>query len=628
MSLRYAHLGVLGTEDVLEAFRGLPWWQVLLAPALGGLVAGVIGEFLARRSGGHAIADVLEAVVLGRGDISLPAVLIKSVASLAAQVGGGSLGREGSILQFGAGAGSLVGRLMAIRGRELRALIAAGTAAGFAAAYNTPVAAVVFVLEIVTGVVTLEVLLPVVVATTLATALTRVAVGGGPFYGERAFVAAAHGELVAFAAVGVVAGALGAAFVAGLSRAERLLRRSPLPRPLRAALGGLAVGALALVWPEVTGNGYEAVNAILDGRLVGPLLVTLVVAKGLATVASVSSGSPGGVFTPSLFLGAALGGFFGGVSPWAGAPGGYALVGMAAFAAATTHAPLMAAVLVFELSGDYAIVLPLLLATGLSAFVSRALYGESVYTQELRERGIPWRGSLSERLARAVRAGELMRPDAPVLPADAPIADALAMLEADHRVVWVPGPPLRAVDLGVARPLWAASARGEPVPATVGDVAVPCRSVSPSATLLELTDAMWDAAWGELPVVDASGRLLGTVTRRDVLAAIDREVLDREVLVTRVVADAGRESAVTVALPDADDVALLPVPGRLVGADADPAAWLAEFGVYVLAVRRRTAHLGTARLIEPQGRLRARDQLLVVGTKPAIAAFVAGRAGA
>ncbi len=391
LALRHGMELVLGREDVLDAFRALPRVGRVLIPALGGLGAGLAGLVAAGTAGSHGVGAILEAVTLGRARLSLKATLWKALASFCALVTGGSLGREGSIVQFGATAGAVAARRFGLDARRTRALIAAGTGAGFAAAYNTPLAAVLFVVEVVTGAMALDLVLPVVVATAVATGVTRLAVGGGPIYGARTFAFASNAELVAHVALGALAGVVGPAFLTALAGGRRAFQSVPLPLPARTALGGLGVGLIACALPEVTGNGYEAIQRLLDGPTPAvSLLALLLVAKSVATVSSVSSGSPGGIFTPSLFLGAALGSMVGegaralpGIFGTHVAPGGYSLVGMAALAAATTHAPVMASVLVFELSGDYAIVLPLLLATAVSTLVARRLRRDSVYTEEI-----------------------------------------------------------------------------------------------------------------------------------------------------------------------------------------------------------------------------------------------------
>ena len=474
---------VVGNSDVLAGFRGLATWARVVIPAAGGLCAGLIATIAARSGGsGHGVADVLEAVALGRGEIKLGSVLTKSLASLAAIIRGGSVGREGSIIQFGAGSGALVGNRLGLDAATRRTLVAAGTAAGFAAAYNTPIAGVVFVLEIVTGVINLEIVLPTVIATVTATTLTRLVIGGGPIYGQRAFTLVTNWELGLHALLGVLAALAGVAFMLLLAGGERLAAKLPRPRWLRAAVGGLIVGVIAIGFPQVTGNGYEAIHEILDVRVATGLLAGLVVLKMVATVSSVSSGSPGGVFTPTLFLGAALGGLFGAgvaqVVPHAVA-GDYALVGMAAMIAATTQAPLKAAMLVFELSGDYSIVAPLLLATSVAAALARRLHPESIYTEELARRGVPWRGNLTERLARSVRAQDILRRDEPWLPDDALLEDALGRLErGEARVVYIGREPLRG-DRRVRRARRAPT-RGPSAPAKAIEIARPIPVLAPS----------------------------------------------------------------------------------------------------------------------------------------------------
>lgn len=370
-----------GQPDIVSAFTALPVLARLLIPAAGGALAAGLA---ARVRGGSGTGQIVAAFSTGRR-IPIRATLVDAAATFSAISSGGSLGREGPLLHVGAAAGSALapasGTETATEAR--RALIAAGTAAGFAAAYNTPIAAVVFVVEVVAGRATTGVVLPALVTTTVATLISRAALGGGPLYGLRTFALQSPLELAAYAALGLAAGVVGPAFMALLDGGRRLFAAIPGPAAARGALGGLLVGACALRFPEVAGNGYEVIQRTLDGSYGPAMLAVLLAVKALATTASVSSGSPGGVFTPSLFLGGALGGVLGALVPLiAHAPnttGGYVLVGMATMIAATTHAPVMASVLAFELSGDYAVVLPLFVATTLATLLSRALRPASIY---------------------------------------------------------------------------------------------------------------------------------------------------------------------------------------------------------------------------------------------------------
>lgn len=400
-SLQLVYRGVFGGRDVLEAFVGLPVALRIALPALGGLLAGTVGRMTTQRSGG--VGEVMEAVVVGGIRLSVRATIWKALGSWFAIATGNSIGREGPLIQFGGSLGSAVAARRGLSGRHTRALVAAGTAAGFAAAYNTPFAAVLFVVEVVSGAVAIDILMMVMVATAVATTLVRAAVGGGPIYGQRAFVVVTPGELAAHAVLGLLAAVAGVAFMKMLAEGERLFERSRLPQPWRAGVGGLSVGVIAAVLPEVAGNGYEPLNRMLDAQYSLRVIAVLLVAKAVATVFSVSSGSPGGVFTPSLFIGGAVGVLWGHVASAAlgvhGSEGSYALIGMAAAVAATTHAPLMASVLVFELSGDYALVVPLLVASALATWVARRLRPDSIYTAELRRRGpAPMRAHEDRRL--------------------------------------------------------------------------------------------------------------------------------------------------------------------------------------------------------------------------------------
>jgi len=390
----------LGGADVVAMIDHAPWWERLALPTVGGLCAGVLGLAIARTRGASGVGYVMEAIVLGRVRVPLMRSALQAFASWLAIATGNSLGREGPLIQAGAAAGEGARRAMALDDRTARLVIAAGVAAGFASAYNAPIAAVLFVVEIVTGVVALEALVPALVASAIATVVTRFALGAAPLYGVRDFGSPSAVELVAFAGLGLIAAPVGVMFLRGLSLAERGWRKIPLP--MRPAAGGLACGAILCALPAVAGNGFEPLDALLDGKLAIAMVVWIALAKPVATAASVGSGNPGGVFTPTLLIGGCVGTLYAlalhaalgdAISPL----GTYALVGLAAALAATTHAPLTAAVLACELTNDFALALPLLVACAAAAGLARRLYIDSVYTAELSRRGLRWRLTLDGR---------------------------------------------------------------------------------------------------------------------------------------------------------------------------------------------------------------------------------------
>jgi CIC family chloride channel protein len=246
------------------------------------------------------------------------------------------------------------------------------------------------------------VVVPALVATVIAAEITRLIVGQGPIYGHRSFALHSALELFLFAGLGLLGALAAQGFMRLLSWGEHVFQRFSLALPWRPLVGGLLAGSMIAFLPEVAGNGYEPLNAVIDARFPLTFVLILLFVKCFATTASVSSGSPGGVFTPTLLLGGGVGYAYGALlaalfGDAVGPAGGYALVGMAATTAASTHAPLMAAVMAFELSGDYAVVLPLSLATAVATGVSRALRKDSVYTAELRARGVGWELTLEGR---------------------------------------------------------------------------------------------------------------------------------------------------------------------------------------------------------------------------------------
>jgi CIC family chloride channel protein len=388
----------LGGRNVVEMISATPAWARLALPAAGGLVAGLIALQIARQRGTSGVGFVMEAIVLGRERVPLMRSALQMLSSWAAIVSGNSLGREGPLIQFGAAAGEGARRAFKLTDASAQVVLASGVAAGFAAAYDAPMAATLFVIEVVTGVIVLEAAVPILLAAVVATVITQYSVGGAPLYGHRDWGGVAPIELLAFAGLGVIAAPVGVLFLRLLAYAERGWRR--LPVPARSAAGGLVCGCALLVIPDVAGNGFEPLEALLDGKLAIVAVGWLLLAKPLATAASVGSGNPGGVFTPTLLIGGLVGAGYAAVLASAGAnvtPGAYALVGLGAALAATTHAPIMAAVLACELTGDFALMLPLLLACALAAGIARRLYVDNVYSSELMRRGLRWRLTLDGR---------------------------------------------------------------------------------------------------------------------------------------------------------------------------------------------------------------------------------------
>lgn len=356
----------------------------LFAPAIGGLAAGLllwIAERSSREPSKHA-GDYIEAVAIGSGRLDLRGGILKVLASLLVVSTGGAVGREGAMVLLSAMLASVVGRLVG-RAVDLRLVVSCGAAAGLAAAYHAPLAGAVFVAEILLGSLALVQLGPVIVAAVVSHGVTTWLVGQSalftlaPLHGPSGF------ELLPMVAIGLVAAVAGAALLEWLEAARAFYARLHLSLPLAFTLGGLVVGLLSLWRPEVWGNGYSSISQLLTTPPVWQTVALILALKLIAVAATTGSGAPGGVFTPTLFVGAAFGALAAAASQALGAPAAlapvYVLVGMATLLAATTHAPVMAALMVFEMTGQYALLATLLPACVIAALLAKRLHPLSVY---------------------------------------------------------------------------------------------------------------------------------------------------------------------------------------------------------------------------------------------------------
>ncbi len=378
--------------SLVQAATDLPAWLRLMTPAVGGLLAGALLQYGMGWIGGTLTTDYMEAIVAGKGVISVRASLVKSLSSLLTVGTGGSIGREGAMVQLAAMVGSAAGHWVSLPQGKQRLLVACGAAAGLSAAYNAPIAGALFVAEIVMGSIAMKNFGPLIVASVVSNATVHHFLGYAPVYQIPAFQFLSNWELVFYAVLGLLLGHLAPPFIALLARSEVLFQNMALPLTLKLGLGGLVVGAISVFFPEVWGNGYSVVNSLLLHPIGWQLLSLILIFKIITTASSIGSGAVGGVFTPTIFIGAAFGSLFG-TALGAAFPGvaaassAYAIVGMGAFLAATTHAPLMAILMIFEMTLDYKITLPLMLACVIAYTVARDYHGgESIYAPSLRRK--------------------------------------------------------------------------------------------------------------------------------------------------------------------------------------------------------------------------------------------------
>lgn len=390
LALYWSDQVVFGRGGSLVALaQSLDPWVRVLVPPLGGLVAGMLLVWAQRYSTEQGHPDYMDAATLGDGRIPVGQSVFRSASSLVSIASGGSIGREGSMVQLAAMCASLLGRRLRFPVDRLRLLVACGAAAGITAAYSAPLAGAFFVAEIVLGSIELESLGPIMVAAVVANTAMRAFPGYQPPYVMPLFPAVQGLEVVLFGFLGVLAGLGAAMFLRGLTLSRQWFSALPLALPLRMGLGGLVVGGISFALPQVWGNGYSVVNGLLHSSDVWTVLLVLLIAKVIATFATVGSGAVGGVFTPALFFGCILGDVYGqsvqAIWPhFASASFAYAIVGMGAFLAASTQAPLMAMLMLFEMTLSYQVMLPLMVACVVAYFVARSVNAGSMYDITLR----------------------------------------------------------------------------------------------------------------------------------------------------------------------------------------------------------------------------------------------------
>lgn len=457
-----------GSESVYSLAGGLPWWHILIATVGGGLVVGLLVQFLIPGQRLHSVAEVIEASTLRQGRIGLRTRLVSALASAISLGAGASTGREGPVVHFGATISAFVAEKLNLGRALAHTLLGCGVAAAVAASFNAPIAGVFFALEVVIGHYALKAFAPIVIASVAGTIVSRVYFGDFPAFVLPPNQIVSFLEFPAFALLGLVSALMAIIFMRAVAFTQDTVQRTPIPLWAQPACGGLLIGLIALVYPHVLGVGYEATNHALLERFDLVLLISLLVAKTAATVISLGFNFGCGVFSPSLFLGAMLGGAFGIIATQAfpdlsSGLGAYTIVGMGAVAGAVLGAPISTILMVFELTGDYEITIAVMIGTAVASLVTQQVFGHSFFTWQLACRGLDLKGGRSQNLLRSIRVETVMKPE----------YDA----------------------------------------------------VSPSALMIEVRAALQNSRYGEIFVVDDTGRLHGTITLHDLYdSAFDTEL--------------------------------------------------------------------------------------------------------
>ncbi len=580
---------------ILEAAHSMLRWRALVLPAVGGLVAALIIRLLAPRSKPFGIPGILEAISVRSRQIKGGPILVRALASIAVIGSGGSVGREGAIVQLAAAMSSKVARVVQFEPRRHSLLVGCGVAAGMAAAYNAPLAGAFFVMEVILASFAIDVFAPLVISSVFATLVIHAISGSdAAVYRMPAEVeVGSWGAMMLALALGLPAGVISVLFQRTLRASARFFARFKAPLEVKFTLAGLAVGAIGTGYPEIFGNGYSTTNKILFSSLPLATVAAVLVLKPCATALLVGAGAPGGVFTPAILTGASLGALFHALVTWifpsfAAPSATFTVIGMAALIAGITHAPIMSMILLVELTHDLGLVLPLVLATVASSLVAKWLGRDSIFNESLRARGVPIDVGIEELTLRRIRVRDLLRSGLVSVPVHTTldeILDRFRVTRLDVIYVVGEGGEFRGeIDLHDVKDLLNRAKLGPVVIAA--DVMETPPMASPDTSIAELLEVFDDPEREELPVVEArDGKriLIGRLTRRDVIASLNLEVLQTQTRRTRIGA-VGNALADTIELPEGFEIAELPLPERLRGTTLAESGLRDAKGVTVLSL--------------------------------------------
>ena len=485
----FQNLAYGSSEELLQVVLALPWYLKVWVPAAGGLVVGPLVYFFAREAKGHGVPEVMEAVALKGGVIRKRVVVVKSLASAISISTGGSVGREGPIVQIGSAIGSTLGQMLKVSQDRMRTLVGCGAAAGIAATFNAPIAGSMFALEVILGDFGLATFSPIVISSVVATAVSRAFLGDIPAFIVPVYELVSVWEFPIYMGLGLFCAVVGVTFTRVLYRVEDLFDNFKFPEYLKGIIGGSILGVTGLFFPEILGVGYGGIDLALMQKLAWWVLLLLIVIKILATSITIGSGGSGGIFAPSLFLGAMAGGFFGAVvHQWfptvTASPGAYSIVGMGALVSATTHGPLSAMLILFEMTGNYKIILPLMLSCILATIFAGILKKDSIYTLKLARRGVNIREGKEVNVLKSMFVKDVM----------------------NRRV----------------------------------------ETISESSALVEMTDLISKSKFNSFPVLNSQNKLVGILSFNDYSEAIFDEDL-RDLVVAK---DLASENVVTVLADD------------------------------------------------------------------------------
>lgn len=619
-----------GSEHVLDTVTALPWYRKIWIPTLGGLIVGPLIYFLGKETKGHGVPEVMEAVALRGAKIRVRVMLLKAFVSAVTIGTGGSVGREGPIVQIGSSMGSSLGQLLRVSKERMRVLVACGAAAGIAATFNAPIAGVLFAIEIIMGNYAITTLVPLIMSSVMATIVGRWYFGDIPAFEIPRYTLHSAWEILPYILLAALTGFVAVAFTRLLYATEDLVGKIKLKDWLKTPVVLFLIGLMLLFFPQVYGVGYDTISQVLKAETVWYLLLMLVPIKMLATSITLAAGGSGGIFAPCLFLGAVLGGLFGIMMQFlfpatVVSPGAYAVVGMSAMVAGATHAPITAFMVIFEMTGDYKLILPLMVCAILASFVANLIMKDSIYTMKLSRRGVDLSKGMEVSIMQATKVRDIMKQEMVVLNDKAGFNDILqSVINSNDSYYYV-------VD---DNNIFQGSFNVHDIKEVLNEQSLSglvvakdlvALSVSPSiemeATLAQCMRKFSIYETEELPVVENSKtlKLMGKVSRQYLINFYDREILRQGSLGLKFIQGKLPTTAPTqsyIDLPDDFEIHVLPVAAAIQGQTLKDLDIRNTYGVSVVSINR-IAERGAREVIipHPDAALQKGDMLVLIGKR-------------
>ena len=612
--------------NILVGLANMPFYMKIIIPVLGAAIVGPIIYHFAREAKGHGVPEVMQAIALKNGVIRPRVAAVKSIASAITISTGGSVGQEGPIIQVGSALGSAIGQWLKVSPERLKILVGCGAAAGIAATFNAPIAGAFFALEIILGNFALASFSPIIISSVMATVISRAFFGNYPIFTVPTYSLVSVWEVPLYMVLGLVAGIVGLAFTESVYASERFFDKLKMPEYLKTPFGAIFLGLLIILSPHVFGGGYETIEMAMQGKLIWHSLLLLILFKMLATSITLGSGGSGGVFAPALFLGAVAGGAFGQLVNFifpsvTASSGAYAMVGMGAVVAATTHAPITSFLILFEITNDYKIILPIMITCTIATILARRLKQDSIYTLKLSLRGISLDQGREEIIMKSFSAGDLMRADPPTINESSRLKEIIKIFmenqEPYYYVIEDKGKLVGSLSTHLVKGVLSANEDLNRL-IIARDLLIPSEEfVTPDTDLATCMRKFERVESDHLPVVDniKFRRLIGSISRKEIIKLYNREILRKDVLGVKYVRDSGSEKRRNlVALPKDFKLDFISVPEEFIGKSIKDANIRAEYKITIIAVKQKLSDISqNSEMPDPERIFKHGDILVAAG---------------